>query len=113
MFDRYGTIKPSSQELCANLQFTLSVLKLTKSENLLRNPKFLDGKPLTSKIALTSYPGTDIEPFVFALESLTGITIGSSSSLHTGTLHQVSGRCLAQSVVDDTVWMVKTHHPMF
>jgi hypothetical protein len=44
------------------------------------------------------------------LEQALGIATGSSGSLHTGTYLQLNG-LKGQYVVDERVWITKSHHP--
>jgi hypothetical protein len=44
------------------------------------------------------------------LEGISGITTGSTISLHTSTTLQIQG-LKGEYVCDDRVWIVKSHHP--
>lgn len=76
--------------------------------------KFLDGEDILSdKVCLTSYHRSGNTFMRRYLEAITSITTGADTSLDltlslTGQLQGLKG----QEVVDDSVWIVKSHFPI-
>lgn len=73
--------------------------------------KFLDGKPLKSKIAFNTYPRSGNSFLRKFMEQMTGISTGATVSLHTSTSLQIQG-LKGEHIVDDRTWIIKAHHPM-
>lgn len=75
--------------------------------------RFLDGAPLTNKkIGFTSYPRSGNSFLRRYVEQVTGITTGSSISIHTSTSLQIMG-LKGESHIDNSVWIAKSHHPFY
>ena len=73
--------------------------------------RFLDGTPLTNKkIAFTCYVRSGSSFLRRYIEQITGITTGSTVSLHSSTALQIAGM-KGEFCTDDSVWVVKSHHP--
>ena len=74
--------------------------------------KFLDGTDLAGqRTAFLSFPRSGNSMLRREFEKISGITSGSSTMIHTSTLLQVVG-LKGESLVDDTVWPPKAHHPL-
>lgn len=72
--------------------------------------RFLDMKPLKTKVSFLSYPRSGNSLMRRVLEQSFGVATGSSGSLHTGTYLQING-LKGQHITDDRCWIVKSHHP--
>lgn len=116
-FTTNGTLTTSKAGRKLNLDDVLGMLK-SKDESLLKKnqwifdneSRFLDGKPLKTKIAFCTYPRSGNSLMRRLLETGTGIATGSSGSLNTGTFLQFNG-LKGQYVADERVWITKSHHP--
>jgi hypothetical protein len=112
-----GTLVTSQQGKKLNLDEVLTMLK-SKDESLFNNMqyifdnefRFLDGKPLKTKIAFCTFPRSGNSLMRRLLETATGIATGSTGSLNTGTYLQFNG-LKGQYVMDERVWITKAHHP--
>lgn len=73
--------------------------------------KFLDGAPNDwNKIAFASFPRSGNTFLRKYCELLTGVQTGADNTLHVNVMLQLQGM-KGEDVVDDTVWIVKTHSP--
>jgi len=73
--------------------------------------RFLDGQSLShNKVGFTSFPRSGNSFLRRYVEQLTGVTTGSAISLHTSTSLQING-LKGEGVINDTVWVAKSHHP--
>lgn len=73
--------------------------------------RFLDGKQNNwNKIAFGSFPRSGNSFLRKYLEMLTGVTTGSDNTLHVNVILQLAG-LKGEHIVDDTVWIAKTHSP--
>jgi len=75
------------------------------------NCRFLDGEENQSqKVAFCSFPRSGNTFMRKYLELLTGIQTGSDNTLHVNVCLQMQG-LKGEHIVDDTVWIVKSHSP--
>ena len=75
--------------------------------------RFLDGRPFAGdKIGFTSFPRSGNSFLRRYVEQITGVTSGSSISIHSATSLQIMG-LKGESHQGDNVWMAKSHHPFF
>lgn len=74
--------------------------------------RFLDSSTPVSgqKVAYCTFPRSGNSYLRRILESITGVSSGSTVSLHTATTLQIQG-LMGEYVTDDRVWIVKAHHP--
>lgn len=74
--------------------------------------KFLDGKEAVAKLTYATYPRSGNSFFRKYFESITGITTGNDIECKylVNLALQMQG-FKGQEVVDDRVWIVKTHYP--
>ena len=72
--------------------------------------RFLDSQPIERRIGFTSYPRSGNSFLRRYVEQITGITTGSTISIHTSTSLQIMG-LKGESHSDDSVWVAKSHHP--
>jgi hypothetical protein len=91
-FVQNGSLVTSKHGRTLNLDEVVGMLK-SKDNSLLEKNKwifdnefrFLDGKPLKTKIAFCTFPRSGNSLMRRLLETATGIVTGSAGSLHTGT----------------------------
>ena len=73
--------------------------------------KFLDGTPNNwNKLAFASFPRSGNTFLRKVCEMLTGVSTGADNTLHINVSLQMMGM-KGEDVVDDTVWICKTHSP--
>lgn len=73
--------------------------------------RFLDGSPKPgNKVAFCSFPRSGNSFLRKYLEKLTGITTGSDNDIRANICLMMAG-LKGEYIVDDTVWIVKSHHP--
>ena len=72
--------------------------------------RFLDGQTVDRRVGFTSYPRSGNSFLRRYVEQITGITTGSTISIHTSTSLQIMG-LKGESHCDDSVWVTKSHHP--
>jgi len=111
-------IRASKNTPVVNLDELVAVLR-SKDETLWNKNKwifenefkFLDGKANKSnKVAFASFPRAGNTFLRKCCELLTGIITGADNTLHVNIHLQLQG-CRGEDIVDDTVWVVKTHSP--
>ena len=90
--DRNGTIVTSAQGKALNLLTVIQMLKSKDANEFEKSSwmwdgqsRFLDKKPLPSKIAFCTFPRSGNSLMRKLLEQATGIATGSTGSLNTGT----------------------------
>lgn len=77
----------------------------------LRQTRFLDGTELKkNKVCYQSYPRSGNTFLRKYLELITGIATGSDMNVHSIKPLQFAG-LIGEGTVDDTVWIIKSHHP--
>lgn len=73
--------------------------------------RFLDGTPKPgNKVAFCSFPRSGNSFLRKYLEKLTGVTTGSDNDIRANVCLMMAG-LKGEYIVDDTVWIVKSHHP--
>lgn len=118
MLDKHMHIVARPETPVINLETLVNLLK-SKDEGLWQQAKwmfdkkfrYLDGAPNKSnKIAFCSFPRSGNTFLRKYLELLTGIVTGADNTLHVNVCLQMLG-CMGEDIVDDTVWVVKSHSP--
>lgn len=73
--------------------------------------RFLDGNPRPgNKVAFCSFPRSGNSFLRKYLEKLTGVTTGSDNDIR-GNICLMMAGLKGEYIVDDSVWIVKSHHP--
>ena len=73
--------------------------------------KYLDGEPKNfNQVGFTSFPRSGNTFLREYFEMLTGIATGADMMLSCNVVLQMQG-LKAEDIIDDTVWVVKTHSP--
>lgn len=116
--DKLGRVAPTTARLLSFKQLT-AILKSSDESLLTANEwmfdgdfRFLDGTPYgANKVCFTSFPRSGNSFLRRTLESVSGVTTGSTVSMHTSTSLQMQG-LKGEGYIDDSVWIIKAHHPM-
>lgn len=115
--DDGGRVVPTTART-VNLQNLRSIM-LSTDEALYRDNRwiwdgefrFLDGESNSNnRIGFTSYPRSGNSFLRRYVEQVTGISTGSSISIHTSSSLQIMG-LKGEGVVNDRIWVAKSHHP--
>ena len=76
------------------------------------NFRFLDQSPLPKgRVGFTSYPRSGNSFLRRYIEQITGVTTGSTVTIHTSTALQILGFS-GETHTDDRVWISKSHQPL-